>query len=83
MFALTSPPLHGLSPGRPDESGQSGGQRRRHVGAEGQECGPGSGGHGAPEPGDRCCHPVRPVHLAACRMCQGTAARLSVCLGDV
>lgn len=58
--------------GHPDEPGQGGGQRCGHVGAEGQERGPGRRGHRATEPGHRCRHPVRPVHLPAGGVCQGT-----------
>lgn len=58
--------------GHPDEPGQGGGQRRGHVGAEGQERGPGRRGHRATEPGHRCRHPVRPVHLPAGGVRQGT-----------
>lgn len=60
--------------GYPDESGKSSCQRCSHVGAEGQECGPGCWGHRASEPGYCCRHPVRPVHFPASGMCQGTRA---------
>lgn len=70
---------HLLSPviiavGYPDESGKSSCQRCSHVGAEGQECGPGCRGHRATEPGYCCRHPVRPVHFPAGGMCQGMRA---------
>lgn len=55
-----------------DESGQSSSQCSCHVGAEGQERGSGCRGHRAPESGHRRSHPVRPVHLPAGGLCQGT-----------
>lgn len=64
--------------GRPDESGQGGGQRGGHVGAEGQERCPGGRGRRAPEPGHRRRHPVRPVHLPAGGVRQGTRKQVGL-----